>query len=284
MTEEAFFSSAAQKDCFTELDVEKYEIVATLDSHTSDICQDMDGKVFPMSQWEVGVTAPPFHVWCRTTTAPAFEDEFDSIGERAARGEDGKTYYVPADMTYKEWEKAFVKGDKAGMKETEPSSKVSHVDITQKWTKTKGIKGTVIERQEYVVNDITHKVDGKHVVLRPTVQEKTIAGILSEKYGKKVEFVPQVMYPQGIQTPDYLIDGERFDLKSPTGSGKNVLYGMLAKKKKQSPNFIFDITNCPLSDSEIYEQINGIFNSNHTRFVECIVLFKNGDVIKVYRR
>ena len=64
MTEEAFFSSAAQKDCFAELDVEQFEIVATLDSHTSDICREMDGKHFPMSQWEVGVTAPPFHVNC----------------------------------------------------------------------------------------------------------------------------------------------------------------------------------------------------------------------------
>lgn len=28
---------------------------------------------------------------------------------RAARNEDGKTYYVPADMNYREWEKKFVK-------------------------------------------------------------------------------------------------------------------------------------------------------------------------------
>lgn len=109
MTEEAFFSSAAQKDCFAELDVEQFEIVATLDSHTSDICREMDGKHFPMSQWEVGVTAPPFHVWCRSTTVPFFDDEFDNIGERAARDANGKTYYVPADMTYEEWSKKFVK-------------------------------------------------------------------------------------------------------------------------------------------------------------------------------
>lgn len=109
MTEEAFFSSAAQKDCFDELDVEQFEIVATLDSHTSNICREMDGKHFPMPQWEVGVTAPPFHVWCRSTTVPYFDDEFDSVGERAARGADGKTYYVPADMTYRQWEKEFVK-------------------------------------------------------------------------------------------------------------------------------------------------------------------------------
>ncbi len=122
------------------------------------------------------------------------------------------------------------------------------------------------------------------MVLRPTEQERIIADLLRKKYGKSVELVPQIMYPQGIQTPDYLIDNERFDLKSPTGRGKNLLYGMLAKKNKQSPNFIFDVTNCPLSDDEIERQIDSIFNSNHTRFVECIVLIRNEDVIKVYKR
>ncbi|OYP02389.1 phage head morphogenesis protein, partial [Lachnotalea glycerini] len=48
MTEQAYFSSVAQKDSFNELDVEKYEIVATLDSHTSDICRTLDGKVYEM--------------------------------------------------------------------------------------------------------------------------------------------------------------------------------------------------------------------------------------------
>lgn len=111
MTEEAFFSSAAQKDCFAELDVEMYEIVATLDSHTSDICRGMDGKHFKMSEWKVGETAPPFHVHCRSTTVPYFDDEFDAVGERAARDEEtGKTYFVPGNMTYKEWQKSFVDG------------------------------------------------------------------------------------------------------------------------------------------------------------------------------
>lgn len=125
MTEEAFFNSAAQKDCFAELDVEQFEVVATLDSHTSDICREMDGKHFPMSQWEVGVTAPPFHVWCRSTTVPYFDDEFDSVGERAARDEEtGKTYYVPSDMTYKQWQKSFVQGDKTGLKEATPDDTI----------------------------------------------------------------------------------------------------------------------------------------------------------------
>lgn len=118
MTEQAYFSSAAQKDCFNDLDVEEYEIVATLDSHTSDICRSLDGRVFKMSDYKPGVTAPPFHVYCRSTTAPHFKENFDA-GERAARGADGKTYYVPDDVTYSEWKKAFVDGDKSGFAEVQ---------------------------------------------------------------------------------------------------------------------------------------------------------------------
>lgn len=143
MTEQAYFSSAAQKDCFDDLDVEEYEIVATLDSHTSDICRSLDGKVFKMSDYKPGVTAPPFHVYCRSTTAPHFKENFDA-GERAARGADGKTYYVPDDVTYSEWKKAFVDGDKSGFEEVkhkhykreEPKQQVSprdyNCDMAQK--------------------------------------------------------------------------------------------------------------------------------------------------------
>ena len=116
MTEQAFISSAAQKDAFTDLDVEEFEIVATLDSRTSEICQEMDGQHFPMKDFQPGVTAPPFHVWCRSTTVPYFDDEW-SGGERAARGEDGKTYYVPSDMTYPEWKESLVDGQTDDLQE-----------------------------------------------------------------------------------------------------------------------------------------------------------------------
>lgn len=116
MTEEAYFSSAAQRDCFNDLDVEQYEIVATLDSHTSDVCRSLDGQHFPMKDFEPGVTAPPFHVYCRSTTVPYFDENFGDIGERAARDEEtGKTYYVPDDMKYQDWKQTFVDGgDKSG--------------------------------------------------------------------------------------------------------------------------------------------------------------------------
>ena len=115
MTESAYFASQSQKDAFNALDVEKFEIVATLDSHTSEICRELDGHVEDMKNYEPGVTAPPFHPWCRTTTVPYFEDNY---GERAAKGADGKTYYVPSNMKYNDWKETFVDGgSKLGLKE-----------------------------------------------------------------------------------------------------------------------------------------------------------------------
>lgn len=108
MTENAYFSQLAQKDCFKSLDVEQYEIVATLDTHTSEICREQDGKVYDMKDYQPGVTAPPFHNYCRSTTVPYFDDDFKLEGERAARDEDGKTYYVSDKMKYEDWYKKYV--------------------------------------------------------------------------------------------------------------------------------------------------------------------------------
>lgn len=140
MTESAYFSSAAQKECFKELDVERYEIVATLDGHTSDICQEMDGKVFKMSEYEEGVTAPPFHVNCRSCTAPYFDDEFAKGEQRAARDEDGNTYYVPADMTYKEWNEKYV------------NSELREKSLRTKRSSKKGVSKGYEDKYNYGVN------------------------------------------------------------------------------------------------------------------------------------
>ena len=58
MTEQAYFHSVAQKEAFDDLDVEEFEVVATLDSHTSEICQEMDGKHFPMTDYHHNYICP----------------------------------------------------------------------------------------------------------------------------------------------------------------------------------------------------------------------------------
>jgi SPP1 gp7 family putative phage head morphogenesis protein len=102
LTESAYFAGQSRIDSYRELGVEQYKFMATLDKRTSSICRGMDGKVFALSEMEVGVNYPPLHAYCRSTTIPHYED---NVKERIARDEDGKAQTVPGNMTYEEWAK-----------------------------------------------------------------------------------------------------------------------------------------------------------------------------------
>ena len=121
-TESAAYASKAQIEAFKSIDVEKYEIVATLDLHTSEICQEMDGKVFKLSDQEVGVTVPPFHCHCRSVIAPYFDDE----STRASRDENGG-YKEVKYMNYKEWKDQYIKKDELGLTLNQKSAIMRYV-------------------------------------------------------------------------------------------------------------------------------------------------------------
>lgn len=314
-TESAAFSARAQESCFSDLGVEEFQVVETLDSNTCDTCGEMDGKHFQMKDYKIGVTVPPFHPNCRGCTCPYFDDEFDSVGERAARGEDGKTYYVPADTTFEEWKKSFVNGDadfvsnsfqprygaEKEWKHVKFKTKTENiqeytdkkreqnffgipVDKTASWIGKDNKIGKVEDLQEYFVNGEAFKVDGKRVLLDYSEHEKEIANIIAKGTGKDIKMVPRITFPQNIQTPDYLIDGIKFDLKTPLGNGKNTLYGMVKSKKKQANNFVICADKTALSMDEIEQQIHGIYSSRNTAFVDIIILVKNQEIVKIYKR
>ena len=314
-TESAAFSAKAQESCFSDLGVEEFQVVETLDSNTCDTCGEMDGKHFQMKDYKIGVTVPPFHPNCRGCTCPYFDDEFDSVGERAARGEDGKTYYVPADTTFEEWKKSFVNGDayfvsnsfqprygaEKEWKHLKFKTKTENiqeytdkkreqnffgipVDKTASWIGKDNKIGKVEDLQEYFVNGEAFKVDGKRVLLDYSEHEKEIANIIAKGTGKDIKMVPRITFPQNIQTPDYLIDGIKFDLKTPLGNGKNTLYGMVKSKKKQANNFVICADKTALSMDEIEQQIQGIYSSRNTAFVDIIILVKNQEIVKIYKR
>lgn len=106
-TESAYYASLGMGEQMRNLGIVKYQIVATFDVRTSQICRDLDGKVYDMVDFEPGSTAPPFHPNCRTTTAP-YDDDWDKIGTRAARNTNNKTTRISEDITYEQWYDKFV--------------------------------------------------------------------------------------------------------------------------------------------------------------------------------
>lgn len=116
-TESSFLISEATHAGYREDGVEKYQILATLDSKTCGVCGDLDSKVYEVEKAVVGVNMPPFHPLCRCTDTPYYDDMDLSDMPRAARDpKTGKTYEVPGTMTYNEWKAKYMpKGkEKAG--------------------------------------------------------------------------------------------------------------------------------------------------------------------------
>lgn len=123
---------------------------------------------------------------------------------------------------------------------------MKYKDITEQYNTKKHYQ---IKKQKYFINEdgTKYNVDGRHVLLKTTQEEKEIANILGQTLGGKVKLVPVVLEPKGIQTPDYIINNKKFDLKQIIGNGKNTLDTAINKKRKQSDNFVFDITKTEMS-------------------------------------
>lgn len=111
-TEFNHIANEATYDGYRESGIEKYQFLATLDHRTSEMCGNLDSNIYKLSEKIVGVNYPPVHTNCRSTTIPYFpKDEidtmFDDVATRIARDpKTGKAYFVPADMTYKQWKES----------------------------------------------------------------------------------------------------------------------------------------------------------------------------------
>ena len=92
-------------DSMKDLDVEELEILATLDSHTSSICRHMDRKRVRVVDAKPGVTVPPFHCYCRSTTIP-YNPGLE--GTRTGRNQNDKSTDFDGEITYEEWEKEYI--------------------------------------------------------------------------------------------------------------------------------------------------------------------------------
>lgn len=102
-TETAHIIEQGTMDGYSAADVDKYEILATLDKRTSEICRRQDGKVYAVKDAKVGVNMPPFHVRCRTTTVAVIDEDDVEDGLRAATDGAGGYQLVPASMKYEQW-------------------------------------------------------------------------------------------------------------------------------------------------------------------------------------
>lgn len=70
LSESTAVGSLVRQKIFRELGYTKYQFYTKADERTCETCGSMHGLIFPMSAYEVGVTASPVHPRCRCWEVP----------------------------------------------------------------------------------------------------------------------------------------------------------------------------------------------------------------------
>lgn len=72
-TELTYVQNQAAKDRYEAAGIKKYKFLAEIDSRTSSICRELNGKQYNFTQCSVGANMPPMHPYCRSTIIPVVE-------------------------------------------------------------------------------------------------------------------------------------------------------------------------------------------------------------------
>ncbi|WP_179631911.1 minor capsid protein [Clostridium peptidivorans] len=238
-TESANIISKATFDSYSGSGVVKeYEILATLDLHTSKICRSMDGKVFKVFEKEIGVNAPPFHPNCRSTTMAYFDDAIDE--ERIARDPvTGETNYVPGDIKYEDWYKENVANNSKALAEE------------------KKIQNKSTDKKQY---------EKYKDVLGKDLDVNNLAEFQELKYNNK-EHWDRLAYKYKLKTVYNLDNLKNTEIFSNKNVIKHILEGEVNRRGKAVG---FHMENMPTKKGEIIESTrskvdkNGIYNANVT--------------------
>ncbi|WP_251897951.1 phage minor head protein [Lactiplantibacillus paraplantarum] len=105
--------------------------MATLESHTCDVCAKLDGQHFAMKDRRVGIDYPLIHARCRCTTVPWIADLPD-VGERWMRDPGTGKGKLIENVTYADWwreygtaNKIWNNGDITKMLSSKPVARIS---------------------------------------------------------------------------------------------------------------------------------------------------------------
>ena len=145
----------------------------------------------------------------------------------------------------------------------------NYIDVTKDWISNANPNSHEVKELDYwVINNKKKKVDGKNILLDYSKSELECAKWLESTFGGEIFMCPRVNFPKCIKTPDFIWDGEYWDLKEINGNNKRTLDSTIRKAKNQLQNFIIDISKSKLTTNKILVQIKNIFDNNDRNWIK----------------
>lgn len=294
-TESAYFYGQSTLDSYKARGIKRYKITAKLDLRTSRKCKGLDGNIYQVKDAEVGINYPPFHPFCRTTTVPVYEEleekeEIENNNDKLVKN-NTKKKEEEEKLQNKNYRKVIMPKIKNTEVERTKNTNVKVIEqkenkgfniITEEWVNTKNKEGSLKELSYSEEDGKRYYVSKGEAVLDHSDREKEVAKIIKEKYKKEVGLRPRILIDDK-NTSDYLIDGEKWDLKELTQTGKNTIKNAIQSKRKQASNFILDETNVKFTEEEMLRQINALYmNERVNKWLKKIVILRNDEVVKVF--
>lgn len=284
-TETAFISSQSQHDSLMNVGAEMYEIY--LPTTNCPICQEMNGKRFKMSEFEVGATAPPFHPNCDNgTLIPIYNDDFfkDDPPESAEE--------IPDDLSYEEWEKKFVKPEK-GLTTTVGSGTIKENVVNS--SRVEMSQGSLIEQhQRHFAADVTDEYLRAATPAQGNItydigynkskhkDEIKMSDWLFKIFGGEIRLLNESNIKNQMM-PDYLWNSKYWELKGAHSiNGADKLLQRAIKQIQNNPGGVIlnALTNIDMAALE--EQLLRRIERSGIDKLDIMIL-ANGELIKILR-
>lgn len=158
-------------------------------------------------------------------------------------------------------------------------------DITEDvLSELKNEKTGVFDLNEVNIDGNKYVVDNKFVVLDSSQYERDIAKWIVSNIGGCVELHPRVLFPSRIRTPDYIWNGEKWDLKTINSHSKNTLTTAVKNIKKQANNVILDIRSDSYTNDVLNAELDRIYNNKRYDYLEKTMIIRCFKLIGIFKR
>lgn len=200
-TELNYVHNQAALDSIRDAEMDYFRFAATLDSRTSTMCREHDGKIYPIDDADTGENIPPLHPRCRSIIVGSLGGRELKGQTRIAKGDEGKYIHVPAEMTYEDFQAVYVEKTQTvdewkeaeflRRKKSAVVSKVIDPYIYNKLTKKFVENGGLIIRGEDAKRHLSaSKAKASYLPEANTafiLDDATISDVLEEMYHAKQE-------------------------------------------------------------------------------------------------
>lgn len=295
-TELNYVENRAALDSIRASGMDYYRFIATLDNRTTPICREHDGRIVSVEEASPGDNLPPLHPNCRSTIAGSLygpEDGHKQEGKRIARDEKGRNYYVPADMTYPEWEETYVvKAQK--LPKNPHAGKAVLVDITPGTNGGDTVK--VYEKEKIpTLQDVTTSYTEKRtseegdfscerdLVLSRHKDEIETARWICKNLGGDIVVLNELL-SSGEKKADYLWRNKLWDLKTihtEKAADSAIRHG-LKQIEKNPGGIIFNVVSDEI-DIELLQNIIATRLARSAKFPIDVIVLKDSKLIRVFR-